>query len=286
MTQEKSQLLLFRVLRKFFKKKKPSTKAKKKKFVLEKRQKFAIGVAILSCGLFFAESVLNGYGLLIACFLAVFSDLLLLWGIHEDLAENFSVQVFILPFLYSLSVGLFSFLTPARILARLVITILYAVGLYSVFLSENIFVVASIRTIALLHSARIVSLIIALIAYFFLASTAFSLRIGFLPTIGIIAIFSLLLTFHSLWTYTLESSLKTNILWVLIISLCLVQLAGMLWFWPTSAIVVALFLTSTWYIFVGLTHMWLEKRLFRSVLWEYVWVAVIGFFMLIGLTKW
>ncbi len=178
MTQEKSQLLLFRVLRKFFKKKKPSTKAKKKKFVLEKRQKFAIGVAILSCGLFFAESVLNGYGLLIACFLAVFSDLLLLWGIHEDLAENFSVQVFILPFLYSLSVGLFSFLTPAQNSCSF--GDYYSLRGWSLFcfLSENIFVVASIRTIALLHSARIVSLIIALIAYFFLASTAFSLHIG------------------------------------------------------------------------------------------------------------
>jgi hypothetical protein len=171
-------------------------------------------------------------------------------------------------------------------LTRLILTTLYAVGLYSVFLSENIFVVASIRTIALLNSARIVSLIISLVTYFFLISTTLSLRIALIPTLLLIAISSFVITIHAIWTYTLEKSIKKDLLWVGIVSLCLVELGIVLWFWPTSPIVAALFLTSIWYVLIGLSHVWLDKRLFKNVLWEYVWVAVIAFLILIAFTRW
>lgn len=279
------QPLLFKIIRSFTHRKK-TPKGKKKSFEIGKRQKFAIGIVILSSGLFIAESIYNPYGVLISCFLAIFSDLFLFWAIRKDLKNNVSPQVFILPFLYSLSFGLFSFLTPARILIRLIMTTLYAIGLYSVFLSENIFIVASIKTIQLLNSARIVSLVISLIAYFFLANTTFSLRLNLPVTASIIGVFSLLFVIHAIWTYTLENSLIKDFDWTGIICLCLLELTIMLWFWPTTPTVVALFLTSMWYVLVGLSHVWLDKRLFRNVLWEYVWVAVIGFLVLVAFTRW
>lgn len=285
MSQAQPRLLLFRILHKFFAKKKTLTK-NKKKFGLEKRQKFGIGVAILSLGLFLAEYAFNGYGVLIAAFLAIVSDLLLFWAIRDDLRNNFSAQVFVLPFLYSLAFGLFSFLTPARILTRIVLTTLYAIGLYSVFLSENIFTVASIRTIALLNSARIVSLVISLIGYFFLSNTIFSLRIGIIPTAILILVVSALFVMHAIWTYTLEKSLKKDFIWIGIISMCLLEIAIVLWFWPTSPTIVSLFLTCVWYVLIGLSHVWLDKRLFRNVLWEYIWVAGIAVVILISLTQW
>ncbi|MDE2588447.1 MAG: hypothetical protein KGL95_02120, partial [Patescibacteria group bacterium] len=158
---------LFRIIAGIFRhRQEVHLKQKKRQFIFEKRQKFAIGVGILSLGLFGASVTFNEYGIVMSALLALFSDLFLYWAIHDDLQENFSPQVFILPFLYSLSFGLFSFLAPARLLTRLILTTLYAVGLYSVFLSENIFVVALVRTIALLNSARIVSLVISLITFF------------------------------------------------------------------------------------------------------------------------
>lgn len=279
------QSLLFKLIYKIIKKK-PLAKRGKKHITLGKRHKFAIGVAFLAAGLFLSEYTLNGYGVMIACFLAVFSDLVLVWAIYGDLQENFSSQVFILPFLYSLSFGLFSFLTPARLLTRIILTTLYTVGLYSVFLSENIFIVASIRTIQLLNSARIISLVISLVTYFFLASTTFSLRFGIIPTTLLFAAFSFLLTMHAMWTYTLEGSIKKDLLWTSILSICTVELGSVLWFWPTSPTVGALFVTSIWYVCIGLSHVWLDKRLFRNVLWEYIWVSVIAFFVLISFTRW
>ncbi|HEX8964982.1 MAG TPA: hypothetical protein VF820_00950 [Patescibacteria group bacterium] len=280
------QSKLLRFFFKLFSKKHKGLAKKKQKFSLGKRHKFAIGIGILSIGLFFAEYALNAYGVVIAFFLAVLSDVVLFWAVQQDLEDNFASQIFILPFLYSLSFGLFAFLTPARLITKIILTTLYAVGLYSVFLSENIFTVASIRTIALLNSARIVSLVISLITYFFLASTTFSFRISVIPTMIILFVFTLLLSMHAVWTYTLEREFKKDLLWVSILSVCIFELALVLWFWPTSPTVGALFLTSVWYVLVGLSHVWLDKRLFRSVLWEYIWVAVIAFLVLVAFTKW
>ncbi len=278
---------LLHVIQKIFARhKQAGIKQKKRQFILDKRQKFAIGVGLLSLGLFGASITFNGYGILLSAILAIFSDLFLFWAIREDVKENFAPQVFILPFLYSLSFGLFSFLAPARLLTRLILTALYAVGLYSVFLSENIFIVASIRTIALLNSARIVSLVISLVTFFFLANTTYSLRLIVFATVGLIALITLLLSMHAVWSYTLEKTIRKDFLWTSIITLCLIELSVILWFWPATPTVLALFLTSIWYVLVGLSHMWLDKRLFRNVMWEYMWVAVIAFSVLISFTTW
>lgn len=287
MAQKTEKPFLFRIIYSVVdRNKKQSASRKKKQYIIGKRQKFSIGVGIASFILMLTDYILNGYGILTALFLAIFSDIILYWAIKDDLKQNFSPQVFILPFLYSLSFGLFSFLTPARLFTHVILDVLFAVGLYSVFLSENIFAVASIRTIQLLNSARIVSLVISLVAYFFLASTAFSLRVNVIPTTILLFLFSTLFSMHAIWTYTLEKSLRKDISWTVIMSLCLSEFGIILWFWPTTPIIVALFLTSMWYVFVGLSHVWLDKRLFRNVLWEYIWVSVIGLLVIISFTQW
>lgn len=255
-------------------------------FMFSKRQKFVLAVFVLSLGLFTSEYLFSGYGVAVAGLLALLTDLFLLGALYEDLQENFSIHPFVLPFLCSLAFGLFYFLTPSRLLSRVVLTTLYAVGLYSVFLSENIFVVASIRTIALLNSARIVTFVITLIAYFFLSNTIFSFRLSFFPTIGLFGLFTFLFTFHSVWTYTLERGIGKNFLWNGIVTLCLTEIAAILWFWPTPPTVFALFLTAVFYILTGLTHVWLDKRLFRSVVAEYLWVAIVALFILIWFSSW
>jgi len=266
-------------------------KRKKKKivFVVEKRQKFVIMVILLSLTLFIVE--FTGYrftnsGIVIAVILSLLTDLLLFWAIREDLKQSFSWSVFILPFLFSLAFSMFYFLTPARFLSRILLTSLYAFGLYSLLLSQNIFIVASTRTIALLSGARIVSFVLTLVSYFFLTNIAFSLHIFLIPSILIVFLYTFLLLQHSLWTYTLQKTIYPLSLWVLCLTLCLVEIAAVLWFWPSSPTVVALFLTGFFYTIAGMSHVWLEKRLFRGVLWEYVWVGTIVFFVLVLFTPW
>ena len=262
-------------------------KQKEPLFVISKRQKFVLSVFLLSGLLFVAEYVFAGYTVFIAFILALLTDVFLFASLYKDLRENFTPQALILPFFTSLAFGLFYFLTPARLISHVVITTLYAIAMYSLFLSENIFIVASSRTIALLNSARIVTFVITLIAYFFLSNIIFSMRLFILPTVAIFLFVSACFVYHALWTYTLEKSLTKELLqWVAVLSVCIFEIGAILWFWPTSPTVMALFMTAVFYVFIGLSHMWFEKRLFRSVFWEYAWVAFFAFVILLWFTHW
>lgn len=257
-----------------------------KKSFLTKRQRLVAGVIILSFSLFIVEHFIGKLGIYFVFPLAFLTNVFLYWALHRDLKENFSPQVFILPFIYTLAFGLFYLLVPARLIVKLSLTVIYALGIYSVFLSQNIFTVSSIRTIALLSSARTVSFIITLLSFFFLGNVIFSLHLNILFTAILLALSSFLLILQSIWNYTLDKRLKEGIPWGAMLTVCILQVAILLWFWPSTPTIISLFLTGFFYIIVGLSHLWFEKRLFRSVLWEYIWVAVVVFIVLVAFTSW
>jgi hypothetical protein len=250
-------------------------------FNISKRQKFIISVIILSLILFFSEHLFGRGGIYMAFLLSFLTDLFVFWAIRKDLKDNLSLQVFILPLFYSLACALFYFLVPARFLTRIGMSLLYAFGLYSLLLSENIFIVSSIRTIALLSSARTVSFIVTLLSYFFMANVVLSLHLNIFITLLFTFAFSFPLILHSIWTHTLEGDFRSHLEWVLLISVCIVETALMLWFWPTTPTIIGLFLTCLFYILVGISQVWLDRRLFKGVMWEYVWVTVIVFLVFI-----
>lgn len=282
-------------LRRFFSRRRLSregvrrTTKKNLKLALSKRQKFVVSVAILSLCLFLTESSSQVGGLLFALGLSFLSSLFLFVSVRKDLKSaesDYPYAIFILPFFYTLAFVLFYFLVPSRILSRIVLTGLYGVGLYSLYLCQNIFTVASIRTIALLSGAKIVSFVLTLLSFFFLSNIVFTTHLPIFVTGPVIAFYTFLLVFQSLWTYTLVKPAFSLLGWSGAVTLCLLEIAVMLWFWPSSPTVIALFLAGFFYTLVGLSHVWLERRLFRGVLWEYVWVGAVVFFVLQLFTSW
>ncbi len=253
---------------------------------LSKRQKFILSVVVLSLGLFITEHFFGKSAIYIVFGISILTDLLLYLSIRKDLEDNFNPQVFILPFFFSLAFGLFYLLIPARLITRFAMTVIYAIGLYSLFLSENIFTVSSIRTIALLSSARTVAFVLTLLSYFFLANVIFTFHINVFVTLLLIFLVTFPLVMNSIWIYTLEKDIRKDILWTFSLALCLFEVAILLWFWPSSPTVIALFLTGIFYSIVGLTQAWFEKRLFKSVIIEYVWVAFVVFVVLALFTTW
>ena len=253
---------------------------------LTKRQKLVTGVLILSLGLFVSEYFLGRGGVLMVFFLAFLTPAFLYFALYKDLEDNFNWQVFILPFLFTLAFGLFYLLVPARLLTRIIMTSLYGVGLYSLFLAQNIFTVSSIRTIALLTSARTVSFTIALLSYFFLTNVIFSIHANIFITALLILVFTLPMVVQSIWTYTLDNNLLSNFLWVTSLTAVCLEVSLILWFWSSTPTLIALFLTGIFYTVVGLSQAWFEKRLFRGVMFEYLWVSVVIFGVLILFTFW
>lgn len=259
-------------LKRLFKK---ITKKRELLFRITKRQKYILTVIILSFILFFTENLFGKSGIYVSFLLSLLTDAFLFWSVSKDLKETKSYQIFILPFFFSLSFGLFYFLVPARFLTRIIMTSLYAVGLYSLLLSVNIFIASSIRTIQLLSSARTVSFIITLLSYFFLTNVVFSLHLNIFVDLILLFLFSFPLILQAIWTYTLDNKLFSNLSWVLSLTLCVADFALATWFFPVIPTIIALLLTGVFYVVVGLSQIWFEKRFFRNIMWEYIWVAVI-----------
>lgn len=257
-----------------------------RKFNASKRQRFVAAVVILSLALFISEYFLGKSGIFMVFLLSIFADFFLFLAIYEDLKENFYPQIFILPFFYSLAFGLFYLLVPARLLTRIFMTSFYGIGLYSLFLSVNIFTVSSIRTIALLSSARTVFLTITLLTYFFLSNVVFSLHLNIFLSDFFILLFTLPIVLASIWIYTLERSLRINLIWVGSLTALILEAASFLWFWPSAPTLISLFLSGFFYTVVGLSQAWFEKRLFKGVILEYVWVAIVTFTVLLFFTPW
>lgn len=257
--------------------------ARKSNFLskITKRQKYVITVVILSLVLFFAENLFGKSGIYVSLLLSILTDVFLLWSVYQDFKDtkSFSFQIFILPFFFSLSFGLFYFLVPARFITRVIMTSLYAVGLYSLLLSVNIFIASSVRTIALLSSARTVSFVITLLSYFFLSNVLFSLHLNIFLNLILLFSYSFPLIMQAIWTYTLENKFLPNLIWILSLTLCLIDFSVAIWFFPVIPTIIALFLTGIFYITVGLSQVWFEKRFFRNIMWEYVWVAFIIFIL-------
>lgn len=253
---------------------------------LDKRQRFILSIIVLTIGLFISEYFLGESSIIIVFILSLLTDVFLFISLKKDLHNDFSPQVFILPFLYSFSFGLFYFLVPSRLLTKIIMSSIYAIGLYSVFLSENIFTVSSVKTITLLSGARAVSSIITIISYFFLTNVLFSLHLNIFLNIILLSVFTLPLMIHSFWIYTFSKNLFSEIAWILFLMICISETAMMLWFLPSSPTLIAIFITGIFYVLVGLSQIWLERRLFQKVVFEYVWVTFIIFFILIVFTFW
>lgn len=255
-------------------------------FFTNKRQKFILSVLVLSFGLFIAEYVLGRSGIIIVLILSFLTSFFLYLSLREDLKENFTPQVLILPFFYTLAIGLFYLLVPARLLTRFAMTFLYALGLYSLFLSENIFTVSAIRTIQLLSGARTISLVLTMLSYFFISNVVFSFHTNIFITLILVTLYTFPIVLHSVWTYAQEKNLFSQVFWVLTITICLVEVAAFLWFNQASPTVIALFLTAIFYVILGLTHAWFERRLFRGVILEYFWVTILSFIFLTLFSGW
>lgn len=254
---------------------------------LNKRQRFVFIVFLLSGGFVFSQLFIGarlvGMGLLLS--VATIVSLFII--LRKDIKDTFYLPIFILPFFYSLAFVLFYSLIPARILSKTLLTVIFAFGLYSLFLTQNIFAVSTIRTINLLRSARIVSFVITVFILYFILNIIFSFQLPIYITPFLIFIILFFMNFQSLWIYSLDKSMVGEIItFSFLISLCLAELSLVLAIWPVNASIYSIFLTGIFYTYSGLCHAWIEKRLFKGVLWEYVWVGCLSIFILIAFSRW
>lgn len=254
---------------------------------MNKRIKFVLTSLILSSG-FVAINLFDFQSRFISIgILALLTVVLFFWSLREGLHFDATLLTLVLPLSFTLGVGFFWFLLPSTIYARIPIVIFYGAGIYSLIRTANIFMVSTIRTIALVRAARGFGFILTLISSFLLFDALLSIRANLLVVAFGVWTITFPLIMQGLWFSVLERYLtKDLILYSIILSTSVTQIAAVLYFWPVSVVVGSLALTVAVYTLLGLGQAKLEGRLFAKTIKEYLFVATVVFVVILLATHW
>lgn len=254
---------------------------------ISKRQEFVIAIFILVLVLIATQLVAIEQRNEMVITLGVISFIACVIVLRDDLRGIEFLTLTILPTMFTIAVAFFYFLLPVRWLTRVPTAVLYALGMYAILLTENIYNVAAVRSIQLLRAAHSVGFLITLIAVFLLFDTILSFHFHPLTNTILIFLISFPLVLQSLWSMSLEQKFSYLVLvGSLISSLVFAQVAYILSFWPINTTILALFLTTIFYSCVGALQQKLVDRLFPNTLREFLGVALITFILVILTTRW
>ncbi len=256
-------------------------------FRISKRQQFVIAVCLLTVGLIATQLVAIENRLEMVIGLAVASFILVTFVLREDLKGIEYLTLSILPTIFTVAVAFFYFLLPVRWLTRLPTAALYALGMYAILLTENIYNVAAERSIQLLRAAHSVGFLITLVTAFLLFDTIFSFHSSSLINAGLVFLISFPLVLQSLWSMVLEPKINGQVLkGALCGGLIFAQSAYFLSFWPINTTIFALFLATLFYSTTGILQQKLIDRLFPNTLREFLGVTIITFLLVLLTTRW
>jgi hypothetical protein len=254
---------------------------------MAKRLRFVITSVILSLGFVGIQFSPNNYRFLAIGALAFLTLILFTWSIWEGLGRDMTILTLVLPFYFTIGVGLFWFLLPSSIFARIPIVILYGGGIYALCLTANIYTVAAIRTIALMRAARGVGFVLTLFTLFLVFDTILSIRESIFLTSGVAALASFPLLYQGFWSVKLDKKFSNDVLKIsLIATLVMGEIAASLFFWPVTVVVGSLFLTASCYMLLGLGQAELEGRLFHQTIREHLYVGIAVFIGMFFATHW
>lgn len=267
---------------------------------MSKRTKFIL-VSLLIASLLWLTSMAQvdyRFGLVLA--VGAVSYILSVWVLFDDLKGIEWITLIILPMMFTLGAGLFSNFLPtafpgmfgksisvetSQLLAgifKVLYFLLVGVGLYGILLIENIFSVASIRTIQLFRAARSVNFIFTLVTSLFFFTVALSLKLAFWWVIPISFAVSFVLAYPSLWSIDLKNNFGPQVMrYALSASWIIAILSGVLCFWPVKPFMGGLILTSGLYALFGILEQRLSNRVYLESLLEYgvtiIIIIVVGF---------
>ncbi len=254
---------------------------------LTKRQQFVVITVILTAVLMLTQLVSLDLRYPMIGILSVLTYGLCAFGLREDLRGAEWVTLLTLPTLFTAAVAVFYFLLPTRWLTRLPVAVLYAIGMYALLLTENIYNVAAARTIALLRAAHSVGFLLTLTTYFLLVQTILAYRLAAWFNAGLVGLVTYPLTIQILWAMDLEPMIGKRVRDVsLVITAISVEIAWIFSLWPVRTTLLALFLTTCFYGLAGMAQQYLTDRLYKRTVWEFFGVVSIVFFILIFTANW
>jgi hypothetical protein len=244
---------------------------------MTKRRKFLLVSILLSIGLLIVQRlpVESRYSAIV--FFALAAYLLTAWSLLKDLKGVNWIVNLILPTLYPVAVALFYFLLPQAAATRTVVVVLFAISMYALLLTANIFAVATTRTIQLLRAARAVGFLLSILTSAFLFHVIFSLRLaGWAIGLLVFAV-SLPILWQGVWSYVASNTIKKEFYYGLVGAVVISEMAVALSYWLIGVPLASVVLAMGMYVVLGLFQHDMEGRLFSRTIQEYVGFALIVF---------
>jgi len=252
-----------------------------------KRQQFVVITAVLTAVLMLTQLVSPDLRYPMVVVLSVVTYFSCAFGFRDDLRGAEWVTLLTLPTLFTAAVAVFYFLLPTRWLTRLPIAALYAVGMYALLLTENIYNVAAARTIALLRAAHTVGFLLTLTTYYLLVQTVLAYRLPGILNAALAATVTYPLALQNLWAVNLSDRIGKRVTDLsVMITVVVAELAWIFSLWPVRTTLFALFLTTCFYGMVGMGQQYLADRLYKRTVWEFFGVVVIVFCILLITSNW
>ncbi len=252
-----------------------------------KRQKIIIASVLVTFGLLSTQLVDFNLRFRFIAGLGILAGILSLWALREGLNLTKAVILLILPTFFTVAVASFYFLLPVRWLTRLPAAFFFGLFFYLLLLSQNVFNVASIRTIPLYRAASTATFLFTLLSGFFIFNVIYAFKLLFLWNGLLVFAVSFPLILQVLWSIEMEDRVVLSIIvQSLILALILGELALALSFWPIATTIWSLSLSSSMYVLVGITTQVLRGRLDKRMVWEYLGIGGMVFLVSFFLTSW
>lgn len=255
---------------------------------IDKRKRFIISSTILSLILLSVQLLQEqSYKFIAIGVIGIFSILLFWWSLKEGLKTKISFLILILPIYYSVGTALFWFLLPNSLIVTILVSVIYGISIYILFLTMNVYSVSYIKTIALYRAARGVGFLLTLVAFFLALDGLISLRLQYYFNGPFVFLLTFPLYLQGYWTSTLQNKMDGKLFTMSVIAALLqAQVSVIMFFWPVGVIVGSLFLTILFYILLGLGESELEGRLFSQTVREYLTVGTFVFIVMLFSTSW
>lgn len=251
---------------------------------IEKRLRFVISSIFLTALVLISTFFSFDYVWVFVPIFILLSYFFTYFSLLEDIEKVEWTTLFIMPVIFTVVCYSFYFLFPVRWLTRVPYLFIYAVSMYALFLTSNIFNVGVEKSLRLYKAAFSVNYFYQTFLIFLSSNIIFSLREYFIVNAVGVGVVSFTLAMQLFWTIKLDLELSTEVRnHALFVGLLMAETALVLSFLPLQGSVLSLILASTYYSLGGLTSAHLDSRLFKSTVREYV-VVLVFVWLVAGLT--
>jgi len=232
----------------------------------------------------------RNYGLAVGVVLVIFC----LWfGLGIILGDDLGLRFIsvVLPLIFFVGFSMFTALLPFNFVGRLVLTVIFGTVIYVIFLVENVFMVAiGFKTVPLYRAAYTVSLIVLLLACFFLFNTLYSFGFSYWVNSLVVMGLTSLIFAYQFWVIAIElpddGKEKRRLSYVLVPGFLVSQLALVFSFWPVGIFKGSIYLVSAIYVLSGLIQADIRGRLFRKTSLMFLWTGVAIVLGILLVTRW